>query len=495
MSVGNSKLLGKTSMKLGKSLAAFLIFTLLLTLTLNLGLGITKAQSTTYKISGYVLDSNGHGIPGADVILNVPSVVPGVHTDNSGYYQTSGPSGTYHMNVWPPFDSNYVDYDQPSFAVASDLTKNVTLPTGYKVSGYISDSSGAPVVGTCVFLNGYGSGWFSTSAGYYFVAVPAGTYTIDAHPRVGTYQGPTTIFPTYNEYNFVVNSDTTKNITVRNSSPTPTSTATDSTRFEISGYVTDTNGNGIANAEVIFNVPSIVPSVWTDSLGYYSMRAPTGTYHINVWPPYDSNFIDYDQSGFVVVSDAAKNITLCTGYKVSGYISDYSGTPMTGTVVLLNNYGSGWFSTSNGYYFLSVPAGTYTINAHPRTDSYSGLASKFPTYYEYNFTVSADTSKNITVGSPTATPTSTPTSRPTPTPVPAIMPAYTPQPIVMPTPTPTQPATSKSSFAVGQQAVQPSENSLVNDAVLIVIVVVFVTAMIALVGIFRNKQEIYYRHE
>jgi hypothetical protein len=66
---------------------------------------------------------------------------------------------------------------------------------------------------------------------------------------------------------------------------------------------------------------------------------------------------------------------------------------------LLDNFGSGWFSNSSGYYFLSVPAGTYTINAHPRTGNYySGSTTDFPTYHEYNFTVNSDTVKNITVG-------------------------------------------------------------------------------------------------
>jgi hypothetical protein len=105
------------------------------------------------------------------------------------------------------------------------MTKNITLYSGYKVSGYITDSSGAPVVGAAVLLrnsaNTFGSGWFSNNMGYYFLSVPAGTYTIDAHPRTGyNYSGPTTDFPTYYEYNFTVNHDTVKNITVGSSSPT-----------------------------------------------------------------------------------------------------------------------------------------------------------------------------------------------------------------------------------------------------------------------------------
>ena len=485
----------KTIIEKSNLLGVFFICALVLTSTLSFSCQNVQAQSTKFKISGYILDSNGHGIAGADVIFNVPSIVPGVITSNSGYYETYGPSGTYHLNVWPPFDSNYIDYDQPGFVVASDVTKNITLNTGFKVSGYITDNSGTPVTGACIFLNGYGSGWFSTSSGYYFVAVPAGTYTINAHPRVGTYQSPTTSFPTYYECDFTVNSDTTKNIIVGNSSPTPTPSS-GLPRFKITGYVTDSNGSGIANANIIFNVPSTVPSVWTDRSGYYEMFAPAGTYHVNVWPPYDSSYIDYDQPGFVVTSDITKNITLFTGYKVSGYISDYSGTPIIGAAVLLNNYGSGWFSNNSGYYFLNVPSGIYTINAHPRTGyNYSGPTSNFPTYYEYNFTVNGDTIKNITVGSlaatPTSTPTftmtSTPTQKPDSPPVPIGTPAPTPQPNITPTSIPTQPSTPVPAFALRPAEDQANDNSIQSWIVLILIMAACIVAAVSLVRIFGDK--------
>ena len=221
----------KISPKRRNFFVIFLVCTLLLTSAFSLSFSYVQAQSERFKISGYVLDSNGRGIAKADVIFNVPSIVPGVFTDNSGYYETYGPSGTYHINVWPPYDSNYINGDEAGFTITSDVTKNITLQTGFKISGYVINSIGTPMVGASVLFknsNGiYGSGYFTNSLGYYFINVPAGTYTIDAHPQTAfnpSYSGICTPFPTYYEYNFAVNGNINKNIIVDGAKPTPTPT-------------------------------------------------------------------------------------------------------------------------------------------------------------------------------------------------------------------------------------------------------------------------------
>ncbi len=393
-------------------------------------LASSVSAETKYKISGYILDSNGHGIAGAEIIFNVPTIVPSDTSDINGYYEMSAPAGTYHVNVWSPFDSSYINYDEPSLVVSSDLpNKNITLQVGCKVSGYILNSTGAPVSGAVVFLNNYGSGYYSNSQGYYFLNVPTGTYTLNVHPKTNAPFN----FDAYNEYNFVVNGNITKNITV-----------TGSDKLKVSGYVLDANGHGLAGAEIIFNVPSIVPSVYTDNSGYYQIFAPQDTYHINVWPPYDSNYLSYEEPAFAVNSDVTKNITLNSGYKVYGYITDSFGTPMTGAVVALGSYFSGWYSKSNGYYFVVAPAGTYRIEAHPRTGSFQSPTSNFQTYYENNFVVNGDTFKNITVntqGTPAAT--TSPTSQPTQSPI------TTPQPTTNPLSTTISISIDASSYQVG----------------------------------------------
>jgi hypothetical protein len=295
-------------------LALFLLISSMLLSAFPTFLGLTAAESAKFKISGYLVDSNGRGIGGANIIFNVPSIVPSVYSDNSGYYEIFAPTGTYHINVWPPYDSNYIDYDEPGFVVQSDVTKNITMYSGYKVSGYISDSSGMPVTGAVVFLNNYGSGWFSNNRGYYFLSVPAGTYKIDAHPRIGTYSSPTTNFPTYYEYNFVVNSNTIKNITVSSATPTPSPAST----------------------------PTPIPT---------PTQNPTPT------PTPTPNL----PATFVSISTDASSYQVGSTLNVKGRLCDQSGNPLSDKTVILSyaiDNSPSWFQIGSG---KTNSAGEYSI--------------------------------------------------------------------------------------------------------------------------------------
>ena len=187
--------------------------------------------------------------------------------------------------------------------------------------------------------------------------------------------------------------------------------------FKIEGYITDSLGVPIADAFVTFNNITI-PWCMSNTSGYYSVNAPAGNYLINVWPPYDSHYINYGEI-FHVTADATQNITLVTGCKVSGYVYNETGSPMIAAAVLFGVssteiYGSGYFTNETGYYYANLQPGTYTIDAHPRTKNeptYSGYCSNFTTYTEPGFTVTADIVKNLTVGvTPTPTPTPTQSS-------------------------------------------------------------------------------------
>jgi hypothetical protein len=335
----------------------------------------TVQSDSPYTVSGYVLDANGCGIEAAEIIFCVPDIIPAVFTDSSGYYQASAPAGTYHVYVWPPFDSSYISFEQKELVVNSDVAKNMTLNTGYKLSGYINAPTGQPVCGAVVALDDfYFNGYYSTVTGYYYIVAPAGTYTLTAHAKTGV------TFPTYTETNVAVSGDASKNITV--AAPA---------KYRISGFIKDANGNGLAGAEIIFNVPDIIPGTLTNALGYYEVYAPAGTYLVNVWPPFDSNYLSYEQPGFTVAGTNTWSFTLYQGYKVSGYITDSNGNPVSGAIGALGYHISGWYSKEDGYYFVTAPAGTYTLTIQPR------IGPDFATYTLNNVAVYSNLIRNITV--------------------------------------------------------------------------------------------------
>ncbi len=212
--------------------------------------------------------------------------------------------------------------------------------------------------------------------------------------------------------------------------------------FKIEGYITDSLGVHIADAFVTFNNITI-PWCMSNASGYYSINAPAGNYLINVWPPYDSHYINYGET-FHVTADATQNITLVTGCKISGYVYNETGSPMIAAAVLFGVssteiYGSGYFTNETGYYYANLQPGTYTIDAHPRTKnepSYSGYCSNFTAYTEADFIVTGDFVKNLTVGV-TPTPTPSPTQASSSSSSSSTTTTTTPKPT--PTPAPTQP--------------------------------------------------------
>jgi hypothetical protein len=368
-----------------------------------------------FKISGYVTDSSSKGVIGASVIFYGPSGLSAAHftTGVTGYYEFFVPANTYHVDVWPPYDSNYVNFDQAGFAVTADVSKNITLSTGYKISGYIADPSGSPIAGALVFLNtSVLSGYVSNSQGYYYVSAVAGTYAFNVRGPPGSVGYPGNI---YSEQRFAVTTNGVKNVTLDYNNPPPTPVPSG---FKLSGYITDSSGKGIASARVIiYNSSglSAVPGVFTRSSGYYEIYVSAGTYQLTVFPPSNSSFVNHEEYNFVVNTDASKDITLASGNKVSGYISDSSGKPVSGAVVLLNGtFLSGYGSDSQGYYYASGPTGTYTISVRgpPNSPGYPNFI-----YSEANVFVPNNMVKNLTIVY-SAIPSPTPSPSPTPTPLP-----------------------------------------------------------------------------
>lgn len=184
---------------------------------------ITKNISLVacFTVSGYVLNQSGIGISGVSTnVYNQTWSVPVAYTDYFGHYSIVLPAGTYSFTLWPPQNSNYVSYSEAALVVSGDMIKNMTMLQSYKLSGYLSDPTGAVMSSASVWLtNGTGatfsSGTTSNNYGYYYVNAPAGTYTLYVKPSTST-------SATYSETYIVLSADTVKNITVPlPATPTP----------------------------------------------------------------------------------------------------------------------------------------------------------------------------------------------------------------------------------------------------------------------------------
>ena len=172
----------------------------------------------------------------------------------------------------------------------------------------------------------------------------------------------------------------------------------DSTMYVISGYVFDPTGKEVSDA-FVYNVAhstglSVGPGCYSDASGYYSMTVPQDTYSLVAKGPSGSG-TSYSELYVNVNSDLVKNITLVPGFVVSGYILDSSGEGVAN--IETNIYNSSWsvptyHTDSSGFYVLSIPVGTYTFVVWPP------INTNLTNFYEPNFLVDSDLTKNITFG-------------------------------------------------------------------------------------------------
>ena len=166
------------------------------------------------------------------------------------------------------------------------------------------------------------------------MTVPAGTYAIGV-------KGPPDSGTSYSELHVIVNSNLVKNMTYVYG-------------FIVEGYILDSSGKGVSGVQTdISNSSWAVPPYRTDSSGFYLLSIPAGTYTFNICPPYTTNLTNYYETDFVVNDHMTKNVTMTSGFKVSGYIRYPSGETVANLATWLTNssgsiFASGWWSDSSG---------------------------------------------------------------------------------------------------------------------------------------------------
>ncbi|HMH58291.1 MAG TPA: carboxypeptidase regulatory-like domain-containing protein [Galbitalea sp.] len=173
----------------------------------------------TATISGTVRDSNGVGVPSAQVSATPVDenqlgygLTPGfATTDSSGSFTMTGlQADTYTVQFSPPFNSNYTAtwWNGKSDATEAD-TLTVTsgeaitgidgsLGTGATISGFVdaADNPGVGLDGGQVLAvnaagNDVGFGSVFGGGNYTMSGIPSGRYTLEFYPPVNTNYSPT----------------------------------------------------------------------------------------------------------------------------------------------------------------------------------------------------------------------------------------------------------------------------------------------------------------
>jgi hypothetical protein len=211
-----------------------------------------------HSISGRVTDSNGVGVAGITIVLNMN---PGntVQTDAGGNYSFTNLAAGQSYRVGPAS----LDYMfNPSAIDITNLNGNVTanftaLPL-YDITGRITDTNGAGVSG--VFVSASGPMFRSTTSD------SNGNYLINDLPAGGDY------VLTLSKANFVFEPPLQN---FKNLSGHQTANFTALPSFQINGRITDSGGSGINNVTVTFS-GTRAGTITTDFGGNYVLHLPAG---------------------------------------------------------------------------------------------------------------------------------------------------------------------------------------------------------------------------
>lgn len=322
-------------------------------------------------LSGFVRDSNGAPVVGADldfidVVTGVKLITPSDNTDINGFYSVTLLNSTfYNVTFAPPPGSNLMGRRFDNFDLTISRSLDIVLSTGKVIQGTIRDSLGNPVgdvdfdgdnslLGR-IFTPDDNSDLFS---GRYWVVVPPGTYRLRYDPPPGGFLRGFQI-----DSLDIVN-DTVIDIILQDGNI-------------LSGQVSDISGNGISGLDIdlrdmVSGAKVFVSKNTTDSLGLYRVVLPSGLFNLRFSPSSGSRFIGVSIDSFTIFSDIVINQTLQQGVLLTTLVTDSLGAPIVKADidVKLKSTGAKLFTPNdktniNGNATVAIPIGIYTVQVDP----------------------------------------------------------------------------------------------------------------------------------
>jgi len=367
----------------------FLILLLALNLifVISFGTRIPSVKAAGATITGRVVDQNGNGIDGVQVLSHngEPTGYRTANSSGGGYYQlTDVAIGSSHLQA-NLIGSNLALAHYWNFEVAaggSYNNVNFTLrPGGGGISGRVLDGSGIGVSEASIVIfeetgQGFNNGCFAmtkTDAQGYFASsltnapgpgIAGGTYTVKASK---------TGLPDVTKDNIVVNTGSvTSNVNLSIVSGTGI----------IAGQITEvSSGGAIPDANVLADNGVIQVSAKTDINGFYQLyNLPTGAYNVVISKSGYANAHQYSVNAVSgsVTNDVNFRLTTQIG-QIRGRVLNQNGQPILGAMIIADSdQGTGFSNTSTdstGTYLLSnlAPMKYYV---HATAPGLSGLIIK-----------------------------------------------------------------------------------------------------------------------
>ena len=370
-----------------------------------------------YELTGVVTDTDGNPIPGVKLEYSQVPVYGSTTTSSEpspvGTYKLFFVPGTYNLTISPPADSRF-STTQRSVTISGNQDLTITLEAQNLLTGVIS---GVPVVSA--------SGWNDlrlradeTSGanlgneigpianGPYQMALFPGTYDLRLKGYLRDYINGQSIYfgvSTYEGYPFiedvVISGDTTQNIALP--------------IYELTGVVTDTDGNPIPDVKLEYSqVPvygSTISSSEPSPVGAYKLFFVPGTYNLTISPPAGSRF-STTQRSVTISGNQNLTITLEAQNLLSGTISGmpvisgsgWNDLRLRASETSGANLGNEIGPIANGPYQMALFPGTYDLRLKGYLRDYiNGQSIYFgvSTYEGYPFiedvVISGDTTQNI----------------------------------------------------------------------------------------------------
>ena len=301
---------------------------------------------------------NGCDIDVIDTLTLAKLVTPGDKTNASGFYEVVVPSGNFEMHFQPPVATNLASLIKTGIHVVLDTVVNATVQTGVLLQGTVQSSSSGLVDACDLDLfdsatqaSVLAAGDKTNFNGVYQMIVLANTYDLE-------FEAPKSRrLKAKRMTGQVVNSPQTLNVTL-------------DTGLSVSGVITG-GGPPVANV----NIDAIIESSGLITFQPGDRSSATGSYEIIIgfvphtlvfYPPVSTGFSARKYTGINPGADLVQNVTLNSGFLVTGTTTQAGGSPVSGATLRAEASGS-WIPTSEGVsdvagqYQTRISAGSYRL--------------------------------------------------------------------------------------------------------------------------------------